>query len=366
MQDIHIKVLRLSKGWDYLLSTKGVQIWSLTTQRRFLLHGSTQKFRQLLELLKSGLPVEGAIIRLSEQSGFSLEQVKSIVKRLSDLGAIVEGTPALEPTGSLYERQQWFFDQWERDGVSGSELDLRLRRSKVLVVGAGGIGSWILLNLARIGIQHIVAVDPDHIETSNLPRQILYTAQDVGKLKVEAAARKLQEVDPQIRYEGHALYVEKPQDLSPLLDGVDLVINPFGIVSSRTRTAVAEACLDNRVPVLFGGQCIVGPLCVPGETICHQCMLEYDVGIKETLQMVNDVGWRAPQTPFSPVMSISSGLIVFEAARYLSGSERPHSLSGMYMVDPYNYKITFRPGERNKQCTVCSHIQPLDILKGRL
>ncbi|MED3652627.1 ThiF family adenylyltransferase [Heyndrickxia sporothermodurans] len=356
MQDVQTKVLRLSKGWDYLLSSEGVQIWSLTTQRRFLLHGPVQKFRQLLDLLKSGLPVERAINSLSEASGLSLKQVESFIKGLSDLGAVVEAAPILKPTGSLYERQQWFFDQWERDGVSGRDLDLNLRRSKVLVVGVGGIGSWIMLNLARIGIQHIVAVDPDHIETSNLPRQILYNTEDVGKLKVEAAARRLQEVDPQIRYEGHALWVERPEDLIPLLDGVDLVINPFGFVSSRTRSVIAEACLDRKVPVLFGGQCIVGPLCVPGETMCHQCMFESDPGIKETLQMVDAVGWMPPRTPFSPVMSISSGLIVFEAARYLSGSEQPRSLTGIYVVDPYNYQISFRPGERNHQCSVCSHI----------
>ncbi|WP_017688449.1 ThiF family adenylyltransferase [Paenibacillus sp. PAMC 26794] len=357
MQDVQTKVLRLSKGWDYLLSPEGVQIWSLTTQRRFLLHGSAEKFRQLLDLLKSGdLGVGEAINRLSEISGLSIKQVESFVKSLTDLGAIVKADPTLEPTGSLYERQQWFFDQWEREGVNGRDLDLSLRSSKVLVVGIGGIGSWIMLNLARIGIQHLVGVDPDHIETSNLPRQILYNAEDVGKLKVEAAARRLQEVDPQIRYEGHALCVERPEDLSPLLDGVDLVINPFGFVSSRTRSVIAQACLNHNVPVLFGGQCIVGPLCVPGETLCHQCMLEHDPGLKETLQMVDAVGWLPPRTPFSPVMSISSGLIVFEAARYLSGNEQPRSLSGMYVVDPYNFQITFRPGERNQQCLFCSHI----------
>ncbi|WP_394578525.1 ThiF family adenylyltransferase [Cytobacillus firmus] len=355
MQEFKTKVLRLSKGWDYLLSEEGVQIWSLPTQRRFLLRGPIEKFRQLLELLKKGLPVEGAINRLSDLSGLSLKQVELAVDSLKDLGAVLEAAPVLEPTGSLYERQQWFFDQWERDGVSGRDLDLNLRNSKVLVVGIGGIGSWIMLNLARIGIKHIVAVDPDHIETSNLPRQILYNAEDVGKLKIEAAARRLQEVDPEIQYEGHALWVERPEDLTPLLEGVDLVINPFGFVSSRTRSVIAEACLNRHVPVLYGGQCIVGPLCVPGETMCHQCMLEYDLGIKNTLQMVDAVGWLPPRTPFSPVMSISSGLIVFEAARYLSGSEQPRSLNGMYSVDPYNYQITFRPGERNQNCPVCSH-----------
>ncbi|MCP1133368.1 ThiF family adenylyltransferase [Paenibacillus polysaccharolyticus] len=357
MQDVQTKVLRLSKGWDYLLSPEGVQIWSLTTQRRFLLHGSAQKFEQLLKLLKSEeLKVQTAVIRMSEVSGLSINQVETFVNKLLDLGAIVKADPSLESTGSLYERQQWFFDQWEREGLSGRDFDLCLRSSKVLVVGVGGIGSWIVLNLARIGIQHIVAVDPDHIETSNLPRQILYNTEDVGKLKVEAAARRVQEVDPQIRYEGHAFCVERPEDLSPLLKGVDLVINPFGFVSSRTRSVIAQACLNHKIPVLFGGQCIVGPLFIPGNTLCHQCMLEHDQGIKETLQMVDSVGWLPPRTPFSPVMSISSGLIVFEAARYLSGNEQARSLNGMYVVDPYNFQITFRPGERNPNCLFCGDI----------
>ncbi len=67
----------------------------------------------------------------------------------------------------------------------------RLRRSTVLVIGAGGLGCPALLYLAAAGVGRIVLLDPDAVEVSNLQRQVLFTTADVGEAKVAAAARRL-------------------------------------------------------------------------------------------------------------------------------------------------------------------------------
>ena len=78
-------------------------------------------------------------------------------------------------------------------GLQGQE---RLKAGSVLVVGAGGLGSPISLYLAAAGVGRIVLVDFDRVEGSNLQRQILYGQKDLGRLKVEAAAERLRDLNP--------------------------------------------------------------------------------------------------------------------------------------------------------------------------
>ncbi len=73
----------------------------------------------------------------------------------------------------------------------GNEGQERLKKAKVVVAGAGGLGSAVLIYLAAAGVGHIRIVDSDKVETTNLNRQVLYTDQDVGRRKALAAAERL-------------------------------------------------------------------------------------------------------------------------------------------------------------------------------
>jgi adenylyltransferase/sulfurtransferase len=84
----------------------------------------------------------------------------------------------------------------EEVGVSGQ---LRLKQSKVLIIGAGGLGCPVLQYLSAAGVGKIGIVDDDAIEQSNLHRQILYTQEDIGKNKAETAAKTLQRSNPFIQ-----------------------------------------------------------------------------------------------------------------------------------------------------------------------
>jgi tRNA A37 threonylcarbamoyladenosine dehydratase len=74
----------------------------------------------------------------------------------------------------------------------------RLFRSRVAVIGCGGLGGYVLEELARLGVGQIVAIDPDHFEEHNLNRQILSTPRTLGRAKVEAAAQRIAEVNPAV------------------------------------------------------------------------------------------------------------------------------------------------------------------------
>src|SRR5262245_65242718 len=75
----------------------------------------------------------------------------------------------------------------------------KLQTARVLVIGAGALGNEILKNLALLGFERIVIVDLDRIEESNLSRAILFSSEDVGSFKAEAAARSLRKIAPSVR-----------------------------------------------------------------------------------------------------------------------------------------------------------------------
>ncbi len=106
-------------------------------------------------------------------------------------------------------------------GLSGQEI---LKQSRVLVIGAGGLGCPLLSNLARSGIGNITIIDYDKVAINNLHRQNLYTTDDIGKYKVDAAKARLKAMNPFVEINAIAEYFDI-DNASELIDGHDLVID---------------------------------------------------------------------------------------------------------------------------------------------
>lgn len=122
----------------------------------------------------------------------------------------------------------------------GQEQQLRLQQSKVLVVGAGGLGSPLLLYLAAAGIGTIGIIDDDIVDLSNLQRQVLYTTEDIGKSKTTIAAAKIRSLNPHI----HVITYEHRLDTSNALEIVkDYDIIADGTDNFPTRYLVNDACV---------------------------------------------------------------------------------------------------------------------------
>ena len=122
----------------------------------------------------------------------------------------------------------------------GIEGQRRLKHGSVLVVGAGGLGSPVLLYLAAAGVGHIGIVDPDVVDDSNLQRQVLYTVADIGKLKVEAAQERLLALNPHIKITIYPYALTKDNALN-IIDLYDVVAD--GTDNFPTRYLVNDACV---------------------------------------------------------------------------------------------------------------------------
>ena len=131
----------------------------------------------------------------------------------------------------------------------GFEGQKKLAEAKVFVVGAGGLGSPVLLYLAAAGIGTIGIIDDDHVDISNLQRQVLHRTEDVGRLKVESAKEQLLALDPNLTIVEHEERLN-PENVIDLFTGWDIVVD--GTDNIPTRYLIDDACHLLSIPWVYG------------------------------------------------------------------------------------------------------------------
>ena len=132
-------------------------------------------------------------------------------------------------------------------GVEGQQ---KLAQASVLVIGAGGLGSPVLLYLAAAGIGHLGIVDNDHVEISNLQRQVIHTTSEVGEAKVESARRRLNELNPDLKVSAFHLQFA-PETVDHIFETAwDVVVD--GTDNLPTRYLIDDACFLHNTPWVYG------------------------------------------------------------------------------------------------------------------
>lgn len=236
----------------------------------------------------------------------------------------------------------------------------RLQQAKVMVVGVGALGNEVLKNLALLGVGHLFIVDCDTIEASNLSRSILFRAEDREKRKVEVAAARIREINPDVKvatFHGDAV-----QDLGlGVYCRMDLVL---GCLDNReARLAVNQACSQLGVPWIDGGLDIlmgVMRVFVPPEGACYECLMT-----DEDYQAVN-LRYSCPQIPAAAIAqgrfpttptnaSIIGALQVQEAVKWLHGLE---GLAGKgFYFDGQTYTTSLITYTRRQDCPSHERLQ---------
>ncbi len=153
-------------------------------------------------------------------------------------------------------------------GVDGQE---KLLQAKVLIVGAGGLGSPAALYLAAAGVGTIGIIDSDVVEISNLQRQIAHFTKDIGIAKVDSAAEKMRAINPDITVRTYKEYL-CAANIAKIMAGYDFVID--GTDNFPTKFLVNDACIFLGIPfshggiLRFNGQTMT---VIPGRTACYRC-----------------------------------------------------------------------------------------------
>ncbi|MDW8380527.1 MAG: molybdopterin-synthase adenylyltransferase MoeB [Verrucomicrobiota bacterium] len=125
----------------------------------------------------------------------------------------------------------------------------KIRQARVLCVGAGGLGSPVLLYLAAAGVGRLGIVDHDRVDVSNLQRQVLHTTPDAGRLKTESAAARLRALNPDVEVVEHPVRLSRV-NVVEILTAYDIVVD--GSDNFPTRYLINDACVLLNKPNVYG------------------------------------------------------------------------------------------------------------------
>jgi len=154
----------------------------------------------------------------------------------------------------------------------GAKGQKKLMDAKVLIVGAGGLGSPAALYLAAAGVGTIGIADADDVDLSNLQRQVIHTTADIGKAKALSAKETMQAINPDVAVNIHHLFVNA-DNIMELLAGYDFVID--GTDNFPAKFLINDACVLSKKPfshagiIRFKGQLMTY---VPGAGPCYRCV----------------------------------------------------------------------------------------------
>jgi len=171
----------------------------------------------------------------------SIKEIKQIAKKFHYPSKEIE-ILALDE-GILPSRYQKNYSS-----ISLSE-QIKLLRSKVAVIGCGGLGGNILELLARLGVGEIIVIDGDKFNESNLNRQILCTEENLKKSKVKEAAVRVRKINSSVKVKTHTLFINS-KNIQEIIQGADLAIDALDNIS--TRFVLEKACQELEIPLVHG------------------------------------------------------------------------------------------------------------------
>jgi molybdopterin-synthase adenylyltransferase len=224
-----------------------------------------------------------------------------------------------------------------------------LLAARILVIGAGGIGSPVLHYLAAAGVGHIRIVDDDVVSLSNLQRQVLFGTGDVGKYKVDVAAEQIARINPDIMVTGIRARIDAG-NAADLLADIDLVID--GSDNFATRLAVADAAYGLRIPLVsaaigqFHGQ--LGTFTgYEGDNPCYRCFVG-DAFDSEDCDSCADVG------VLGAMVGMMGSFAAMEAIRVVTGFGEPQA-GKLHIFDGLTPSMRTIRLPKDPGCKTCGH-----------
>jgi molybdopterin/thiamine biosynthesis adenylyltransferase len=228
----------------------------------------------------------------------------------------------------------------------GGKGQIRLRQGRVLIIGAGGLGSPIAFYLAAAGVGTLGLIDPDNVELSNLQRQILHATTDLGKAKVESGRETLTGLNPDVEVITYALRLESDNvaglfaEYQFIIDGSDNFDTKFLVndAAVRLRKAYSHAGI-----VRWQGQTMT---VIPGKTACYRCLFKEPPPPAEILncQQSGIVG---------AVAGTIGSIQATEAIKYLIGFEEGLLTDRLLTYDARAMKFHQVEVTKDPDCTAC-------------
>ncbi len=231
----------------------------------------------------------------------------------------------------------------------GEEGQKKIKEASVLVVGAGGLGSPILMYLAAGGVGRVGIVDGDVVSLSNLSRQVLYTDYDIGKKKVFVAKKRLEQMNPNTKIEIYPEWLNEEIALH-IFAKYDCIVDATDNFKTRYLINKMAVSLEKTLFIgavgRFTGQ-VVDVL--PHKTPCYNCI--FPEKEEKTLSFMTE---RSRENGvFTSLVGVIGTIVANEVLKYILGIGK-NFFGKLLIYDALNNDFSVIPVEKNPSCKICN------------
>ncbi len=293
----------------------------------------------------------------------SFDLFKKLICNLVSKGIIVDNSDVClnNKDKEIYHRVISMLEDYSTNTEDIYKAWNNICNSKVLIIGLGGVGSWVALNLVQSGVKNIVLMDKDVVDISNLHRQWGYTESDIKKYKTEVLKSRLLQINSMVNIEIINEYLDESILYKLKLNDIDLVINCADFPSvDVTSEIISSYCMKKSINhIIAGGYnkhiSLIGQTILPFKTACYKCFdiqlkEKYNIKIKNMKKlMIQDrkIG------SLGPMCTISASLTSMDAIKTLTKIILPANVNRRGEFDIYTMNIEYLKFEKLENCPWC-------------
>lgn len=363
----------LKPGISILFDKKtGLTHFSISTSNIHKIYEITPEYMLLFKLLNSISDADILFDRISESyPNFNKKEFFNTLNELHSEGILavvdfdINSYKKEFSQNELirYNRQVKFFGDLNLNSKDLWSYQYILKKSTVLILGVGGLGSWVAEELAMAGIGHLILCDFDKIELHNLTRQALYTTNDIGLSKSLVLKKKLIAINQNVKITSIDFKLTQKKDLNNIrayFKQADCVINCADYPDiNTTSTWISELCMMlKKIHIIGGGYNghtgLIGPTIIPYKTPCWNCLQEQysEEMSKYDFQTISNTRKTAGASVF--LTSIVASIHAWECIRAITNVTPPFMAGKIGFWNSITYELKLFPFSKKKSCKLCN------------
>jgi len=300
--------------------------------------------------------------RIAAEYNIGMDELNVLLEFLRNKGILDNVDPKRDfEKYEQYRREIHFMAEYSHSHDHLIKMWNSIRKSTVLIVGLGAVGSWVACNLSQSGVGSLILMDADVVDETNLHRQFRYRNSDVRRKKADALEDRIHGFDSDIEVTKEYSYLDGTA-LQMFNDRkIDLIINCADKPTvDDTSLWIGEYAMGRGIPHIIGGGynlhlSLIGQTVLPGKSACMKCFqktLEEENRIDPTKVKKLSVRNRKVGS-FGPMCSMIASMVGMEAIKVLSKEITPSNLNRRGEFDIYNMDIAYKNYERRKDCEWC-------------
>lgn len=313
------------------------------------------------------------LLHQAEKKGFDVKNINILLDELLRKGILENATfpnGYIEKFGSKERSIETVFNgrfgyeiEWfryfEKENRNRFTIFTNIRKARVAIIGAGGLGSNVAVLLAGLGVGELTIIDADVVEESNLVRQFFYKEKDCGKTKkISALKNFIHEFTSYTKVKTIDAYIKGDEDAQQYLKDIDIIIQTADTPRGIINRIISDYCRGSETAALFCSNGSVGPFYVPHVSSCYRCFEELLKEDSSGLYEIFVEALRKDPSRVSPSVGMGPWLMAYyvchEVFQYFVDVEKIQTLNHYIKITNMGFSVELIPFEGKETCA-CSH-----------